>query len=113
MPPKHDDYLHTVLNIVLVFLINGGNAAILTPFRSRNTTHQNLAFKRSKQCRLLAKVYTKGMRTLHFVKMVEFWQCLVFCERGSRKYQNSFYFAAFAFKIKTSLKKSKVRMTSV
>ena len=30
-----------------------------------------------------------------FVKIVEFWQWMVFCEHGSRKYQNTFNFAAF------------------
>ena len=55
-------------------------------------------FLRIKQCRLLAKVYTEVMRTLDFMKMVEFWQWIVFCERGSRKYQTTFYFAAFTFK---------------
>ena len=43
LPPKHENYLHTVLKSSLL-LMNRGNAAILAPFRTRNTTHQNLAF---------------------------------------------------------------------
>ena len=31
------------------------------------------------------------------MKIVEFWQWMVFCVRGSRKYQNTFYFPAFTF----------------
>ena len=70
-------------------------------FFTRKITHPSktkLFKKNNKQCRSLAKVYTEVMRTLDFVKMVEFWQWKVFCERGSRQYQNIFYFAAFTFK---------------
>ena len=41
LPIKPEYDLHTVLNMVLVFfLMNRGNAVMLTPFRSRNTAPQ-------------------------------------------------------------------------
>ena len=46
---------------------------ILTHFRNRNITHH----KETNSADILAKVYTKVMRTLDFVKMVEVWQWIV------------------------------------
>ena len=41
LPINQEIDLHTVLNIVLRFGMNRGNAVMMTPFRSRNKAPQN------------------------------------------------------------------------
>ena len=54
------------------------------PFVAEIQLLKTKLFKETNSADSFAKVYTEVMRTLDFVKMVEYWQWMVFCEHGSR-----------------------------
>ena len=94
--------------------MNRGNAAILIPFRSRNTTHQNSAFKETNSADSLLRSIRRACGPLvrFREKMVEFWHDMVFCERGSRNIRIH-SILQYLPQNKTSWKKSKVRTNSL
>ena len=55
-------------------------------------------FKETNSADSLIRSIRRSCKLHDFMKMVECWQWMAFCERGSRKYKINFYFAAFTFK---------------